>query len=93
MSALSDTELQQALHSLPHWKLEEGALTRTVKFPDFTDAVTFVNRLCPVAEKAAHHPDIDIRYNKVKLSLVTHDEGGITNKDIQMAGLLDKVHP
>jgi 4a-hydroxytetrahydrobiopterin dehydratase len=91
MPVLSNSELTKALSSLPKWKVEYGALTRTVQFPDFPDAVTFVNRLCPEAEKAGHHPDIDIRYNKVKLMLVTHDQGGITEKDVQMAKKLDEV--
>lgn len=91
MAVLSDAEVTKALSALPKWKVEDGALTRTIQFPDFPDAVTFVNRLCPEAEKAGHHPDIDIRYNQVKLALVTHDQGGITEKDLEMAKKLDDL--
>jgi len=67
------------------WMVEDGALTKTFTFHDFVHAMQFVNRLAESAEEAQHHPDIDIRYNKVTVGLSTHDEGGITEKDFALA--------
>jgi 4a-hydroxytetrahydrobiopterin dehydratase len=82
---LSQHELDAALRDLPDWKLEDGQLVRTRTFKYFVAAMAFVNRIADVAEQAGHHPDIDIRYNKVKLGLVSHDAGGITARDADMA--------
>ena len=67
-------ELGQLLHELPEWALEDGKLVRFWTFTNFVDAMAFVNRVAKLAEQAGHHPDIDIRYNRVKLGLVSHDE-------------------
>jgi len=77
----------QALRNLPDWSYEEGeqALVRTLAFPDFRQALAFVNRVGEAAEQAGHHPDIDIRYNRVRLALSTHDAGGVTAKDFDVA--------
>lgn len=83
--ALTPAEITARLESLPLWKLESGTLARTFSFSDFRAAVAFVNRVADLAEAAGHHPDIDIRYNKVRLSLVTHDAGGITARDFELA--------
>jgi 4a-hydroxytetrahydrobiopterin dehydratase len=85
MSALSQAEIDKRLGTLPGWKVESGELTRTFQFKDFRAAMAFVNKLADAAEAAGHHPDIDIRYNKVRLALVTHDAGGITAKDFDLA--------
>lgn len=90
MQKLSEQELQTALTELPQWELEEGKLVRDWKFPDFIAAMAFVDRVAVLAEAAGHHPDIDIRYNRVRLALVTHDSGGITAKDADMAKSLDE---
>jgi len=82
---LDEQQLQQAVASLPEWKLESGELVRTWTFKDFAAAMTFVQHVAAEAEAANHHPDIDIRYNRVRLALTTHDSGGITSNDIQMA--------
>ncbi len=87
---IADTQLQAALLSLPAWKLEQGELTRTVVFQDFKQAMGFVNRVAELAEAKGHHPDIDIRYNKVRLGLVTHDAGGITEKDLRLAQEIER---
>jgi 4a-hydroxytetrahydrobiopterin dehydratase len=71
--------------------MENGELTRTFTFADFRAALGFVNRVGELAEAAGHHPDIDIRYNKVRLGLVTHDSGGITAKDFDLAGKIDQA--
>ncbi len=82
---LSAAQLQASLANLPAWKVENGELARTAVFADFQRAMEFVNRVAGLAEAAGHHPDIDIRYNKVRLGLTTHDARGITQKDIHLA--------
>ena len=82
---LSREELNELLHQLPEWALEDGKLVRFFAFPNFVEALAFVNRVAQLAEQAGHHPDIDIRYNRVKLALVSHDAGGITARDAEMA--------
>lgn len=85
MSVLSPEKVQEALQSLPEWKLEGKEIVRNYQFADFAAAMVFVNQVADKAEKAGHHPDIDIRYNKVRLALVSHDQGGLTQRDIKMA--------
>jgi len=85
MPALTPEEIQNRLTSLPNWQIESGELTRTFAFKDFVAALAFVNRIGEAAEAAGHHPDIDIRYNKVRLNLVTHDAGGLTANDFDLA--------
>ena len=89
MSKLSLTAIRAALAELPQWKKRGVVITRTFEFKDFPSAIKFVNALARIAEKAQHHPDIDIRWNKVTLALTTHDEGGLTEKDFAMARKLD----
>ena len=86
---LTDTEISSRLKSLPDWKIESGELTRTFTFKDFMGSLAFVNAVAGLAEKAGHHPDIDIRYNRVRLALVTHDAGGLTTKDFDLAAAVD----
>jgi len=90
MQKLGDQELKEAVAKLSGWRLEDGKLLRDFAFADFVAAMTFVNKIAEVAESVGHHPDIDIRYNKVRLGLVTHDAGGITAKDVEMAGRLSQ---
>jgi 4a-hydroxytetrahydrobiopterin dehydratase len=85
MAALSPDEITSRLASLPGWKVDHGELIRQFQFPDFIGSIAFVNKVAPLAEAAGHHPDIDIRYNKVRLALTTHDAGGITAKDFELA--------
>jgi 4a-hydroxytetrahydrobiopterin dehydratase len=87
---LDESQIQASLASLPEWKLEQGELVQTSTFNDFKQAMNFVNHVADLAEKAGHHPDIDIRYNKVRLALVTHDACGITQNDISLAQDIDK---
>jgi 4a-hydroxytetrahydrobiopterin dehydratase len=89
-NALSAAEIEKVLKDHPTWKLREGKLVREWTFKDFVQAMGFVNRVAEVAEAAGHHPDIDIRYNRVLLGLVSHDAGGITERDATMAGKIDK---
>jgi 4a-hydroxytetrahydrobiopterin dehydratase len=83
--ALTSAEIKEALQKIPGWTLQDGKLTREWTFKDFIQAIEFVNKIATLAEAAGHHPDIDIRYNRVHLSLVSHDAGGITQRDANMA--------
>jgi 4a-hydroxytetrahydrobiopterin dehydratase len=91
MTALSAQEVASLLGALPDWQIEEGELARTFIFENFSAALAFVNRVGEEAEKAGHHPDIDIRYNRVRLGLLTHDAGGLTTKDFDLATAIDRL--
>ena len=91
MAVLTDSEIQQALGSLPGWTRKGIAIQRIFQFPDFKAAMAFVNRIADAAEQANHHPDIDIRYNKVTTLLVSHDAGGVTKRDIGMAERINQM--
>ena len=91
MSKLSPVEAASRLSTLPAWQIEGGELVRTFQFTDFRAAMRFVNGVADLAEEANHHPDIDVRYNRVRLSLVTHDAGGLTGKDFDLAAAADKL--
>jgi 4a-hydroxytetrahydrobiopterin dehydratase len=90
MARLTDDDIGIALTLLPGWGLEDGMLVKEYVFPEgFLPAVTFVGRVAVAAEAADHHPDIDVRWNRVTLRLVTHSEGGITGKDTALAAECD----
>lgn len=91
MPALAQAEATARLSSLPGWQIQGGELTRTFKHADFRAALAFVNKVGDLAEEAGHHPDIDIRYNKVRLGLVTHDAGGLTGNDFDLAAAVNKL--
>jgi len=91
MAVLNDSEVQQALGSLRGWQRQGKAIQRVFEFPDFKAAMQFVNKIADAAEQANHHPDIDIRYNKVTLALVSHDAGGVTQRDIKMARRINEI--
>jgi 4a-hydroxytetrahydrobiopterin dehydratase len=91
MAKLSDQEIREKLQQLSGWRYEGGVLARDYEFADFAMAFAFVTRLALLAEKANHHPDIDIRYNKLRVALVSHDSGGVTARDIEMAGKIGNV--
>lgn len=89
--ALDSDALKAAVAKLPGWRVEAGVLTRTFTFPNFVEGLAFVQSLGVEAEHMQHHPDLDIRYSKVRVALVTHDAGGITAKDITMAQRADSL--
>jgi 4a-hydroxytetrahydrobiopterin dehydratase len=92
MEPIQGQELLDAVMELPGWGLENRELVRVVSFEDFVAAMLFVNRVAAAAEAAGHHPDIDIRYNKVRLALVTHDVGStVTQRDLDMARQLSAL--
>ena len=85
MPLLNEAELTRLNDTHPQWQVEGDSMTRTFEFPDFVHAMAFVTRVALVAEKASHHPDIDVRWNRVTLTLSTHSEGGLTEKDVALA--------
>ncbi len=91
MAVLTDSEIQNALASLPGWKKNGLAIQRVFEFPDFKAAMQFVNKIADAAEQANHHPDIDIRYNKVTMALISHDSGGVTQRDVKMASRINQI--
>jgi 4a-hydroxytetrahydrobiopterin dehydratase len=82
---LTDAEVQECMSQLAGWTVAGKAIQKTYKFKDFVEAIAFVNQLVEPAEAAGHHPDISISYNRVTVSLSTHDAGGLTEKDFALA--------
>jgi len=91
MAVLTDAEIQRELASLSGWQRNGTAIQRVFRFPDFKAAMQFVNKVADAAEQANHHPDIDIRYNTITMALVSHDSGGVTQRDVRMAGTINKI--
>lgn len=89
MTKLTPAQIKAALPTVPQWRRKAAVITRTFEFKDFVAAMKFVNAVAKAAEKAWHHPDIDIRWNKVTLALSTHDAGGLTEKDFALAAKFD----
>lgn len=90
---LTGAERTAALASLPHWQLDTAGtgITREFRFPDFRAAFAFMTGVALLAEKADHHPEWSNVYNRVTIRLSTHDAGGLTDKDIRLAGSIDKL--
>ena len=88
---LDEPHVILALTGLPQWQRSGQVIARTYEFPDFTAAMKFVNQVADLAEQAQHHPDIDVRWNKVTLALTTHDVGGLTRKDFALARQCDAL--
>lgn len=86
---MTDAQKQSALAALPQWQRNGEVISRTYEFTDFLEAMKFVNTVATIAEQVQHHPDVDIRWNKVTLALTTHDAGGLTQKDFAMARQCD----
>jgi 4a-hydroxytetrahydrobiopterin dehydratase len=91
MAVLSDDEVDAAAATLNGWQRADGALRRSVTFPSFLDGIEAVRAVAEQAERADHHPDIDIRWRTVTFVLVTHSAGGITDQDVQMARAIDQL--
>jgi 4a-hydroxytetrahydrobiopterin dehydratase len=88
---LSETELEKALVSLPEWRVEEKHLRRRFNFADFSKSLEFVNRVGVIAEAADHHPDIYFGWGYAEITLTTHDRGGITDLDFELASQIDQI--
>ena len=91
MSKLSVSQIKSALAGVPQWRKNNATIARTFRFKDFPAAIKFVDAVAELAEQAQHHPDIDIRWNQVTLTLTTHDAGGLTKKDFVLARKFDDV--
>lgn len=89
MEKMSEAQVTEALKATPEWSLVGEAIQRTYQFKDFVGAMKFVNAVAEAAEASQHHPDILIRYSRVTLTLATHDAGGITVKDFDLAKRAD----
>ncbi len=87
---LDEEEIQQRLDELGDWEREGIEIQKVFEFDDFPSAVKFVNDVAKLADRYDHHPDIDIRYNKVKLSMTTHSEEGLTGRDFDLAGDIEQ---
>jgi 4a-hydroxytetrahydrobiopterin dehydratase len=85
MPPLSDAEITAALGSLPGWSRSGDEIEKTYELASFPDAIAFVVRIGFLAEAADHHPDLDVRWRKVRVALTTHDSGGLTDKDADLA--------
>ena len=88
---VANNDLKELMKRLPEWETNGKVLERTFEFEEFMDAVDFVNAVAEIAEEEGHHPDIDIRFNKVTLRLSTHSTGGITKLDIDLATKIDTL--
>ncbi|MBK6939242.1 MAG: 4a-hydroxytetrahydrobiopterin dehydratase [Planctomycetes bacterium] len=86
---LTPSELDAALSTLPQWTVAEGKLHRAFRFTDFAEAFAFMTRVAALAERANHHPEWSNVWNRVTIDLVTHDAGGITAKDVELARAID----
>jgi 4a-hydroxytetrahydrobiopterin dehydratase len=88
---LSAADQAQWLKKVPEWELAKKAISRTFEFDTFDQAIDFVNDVAEIAEDEHHHPDINIRYDRVTLTLTTHSAGGLTKADFQLAGKIDHL--
>lgn len=90
-NTMTSKQITQHLQTLPNWSEQVETICRTYEFEGFLGSIAFVDTIAPLAQKANHHPDIDICFDQVTLTLTTHDEGGLSEKDFAMAGQCDEV--
>ena len=93
MAKLSAQEIQTGLAKLPGWTLKGVEISKTFRFPSFGAAIGFVDKVAEIADTADHHPDIDVRFDRVTLTLSTHSAGGLTERDFALAGEIETVAP
>jgi 4a-hydroxytetrahydrobiopterin dehydratase len=89
MALLSSGEIASILRRMQGWSGDTTAISKSFKFDTFMDGIAFVSRVAEIAEEKNHHPDIDIRWTTVTMTLATHSEGGVTDKDIELAKAID----
>jgi 4a-hydroxytetrahydrobiopterin dehydratase len=89
MEILSDDAIHNRLEDLDGWTRNEDTIERAIEFDGFTEAIDFIDRIAPLAEEADHHPEIFNVYNRVELTLTTHDAGGLTDKDFDLAAAIN----
>ena len=92
MAALSNEAIQQELANTPGWSYQGKEIHKKYTFKSFLPGIEFVNKIAQAAESTGHHPDITINYNVVGISLSTHSEGGVTQKDFDLAAKIDQIH-
>ena len=88
---MNDSEVQEHLTKLPGWKYQDKAIQKQFEFSNFLESVAFVNKVAPLAEELGHHPDLQIQYSKVTVTLTTHDSGGVTQKDLELAKKIETM--
>ena len=91
--AMSHDDVRAALQQMPAWSLEDGKLHREMRFGGFAEALAFLVRVRIEAEKRGHHPELTNVFNRVTIDLTTHDAGGITDKDVDLARAVDEIAP
>lgn len=91
MALLSDAEIEERLRGLEGWTRRGPAIAKRFRFPSFRASIAFVNQVADLAEAANHHPEITINYRNVTLTLITHSEGGLTEKDFNLAGQIEQL--
>jgi 4a-hydroxytetrahydrobiopterin dehydratase len=91
MTTLTPARIETELRTVPRWSHQGQSIARTFQFKDFAAAIVFVNSVARLAEEARHHPDIDVRWNAVTLTLTTHDAGGLTERDFALAASIDAL--
>ncbi|HZS46281.1 MAG TPA: 4a-hydroxytetrahydrobiopterin dehydratase [Blastocatellia bacterium] len=91
MAKLNKDQINEQLKAVYGWQLQGDEIVRSLTFKDFVESMSFVNKVADLAEKAGHHPDIYISWNKVRLNLTTHDAGGLTQKDFDLAIQIDQI--
>jgi 4a-hydroxytetrahydrobiopterin dehydratase len=91
LAALNEDQIEEKLGALEGWERAGDAIRKQFELADFKGSVDFVNRLTPAAEEMNHHPDLEISWNKVTVTLTTHSEGGLTDNDFVLAGRIDSV--
>ncbi|MEM9282340.1 MAG: 4a-hydroxytetrahydrobiopterin dehydratase [Verrucomicrobiota bacterium] len=88
---VEEEELETLLKKLPEWDHEEKSIVRVVEFDDYMESIDFVNGVAEIAEESGHHPDIEIRWGAVTLTATTHDAGGLTELDFELATKIDTL--
>ena len=88
---LAQSDIKVMMKRVPEWEAGKKSIERTFEFDDFTEAIDFLNAVAEIAEEENHHPDIDLRWNKVRLVLSTHSEGGLTELDFDLAEKIDTL--
>ena len=89
---LKPQDIKDWIKKLPEWELEKKHIERTFEFDEFTQAIDFVNSVAEIAEEEEHHPDLDIRFNKVRVHITSHAKGGLTDRDFELAQKVDNLH-
>jgi len=91
MAQLSADQITDKLKSLSGWEYKDNSISKLYRFQEFMDGIRFINRVAELAETADHHPDISVNYTRVRFSCSTHDQGGVTEKDLKLAEQIERA--